>query len=131
MLTGTIRMTPLSTRLAQAAAPLFSLPRRRGLFRLIGVAACGLLAAFLAGSAAGGDDAPSGAGLTPAAARMKADVTFLAADEQEGREPGTKGIEVSADYIANVFKKAGLKPAPGCRWILPAVLHLGRRAPEE
>ena len=44
---------------------------------------------------------------------MKSDVTFLAADAQEGRAPGTKGIEASADYIANVFKKAGLKPAPG------------------
>ena len=31
----------------------------------------------------------------------------------EGRAPGTKGIEASADYIAGVFKKAGLKPAPG------------------
>ncbi len=30
-----------------------------------------------------------------------------------GRAPGTKGIEASADYIASVFKKAGLKPAPG------------------
>jgi hypothetical protein len=106
-------MTPLSIRVAQAAAPLFSLARRRGLNRLTGVAAGGLLAALLACSAAGGDDTPSGTGLTPAAARMKADVTFLAADEQEGREPGTKGIEASADYIANVFKKAGLKHAPG------------------
>ena len=51
--------------------------------------------------------------LTPAEGRMKSDVTFLAADAQEGRAPGTKGIEASADYIASVFKKAGLKPAPG------------------
>jgi hypothetical protein len=45
--------------------------------------------------------------------RMKADVTFLAADAQEGRAPGTKGIEASADYIAASFKNSGLKPAPG------------------
>jgi hypothetical protein len=64
-----------------------------------------------------GDDQPagasSGAALTPAEARMKADVGFLAADAREGREPGTKGIEASASYIADVFAKAGLKPAPG------------------
>jgi acetylornithine deacetylase/succinyl-diaminopimelate desuccinylase-like protein len=42
---------------------------------------------------------------------MRSDVTFLAADAQEGREPGTRGIEVSADYIASAFKAAGLKPA--------------------
>jgi hypothetical protein len=50
--------------------------------------------------------------LTPAEERLKADVTFLAADAQDGRAPGTKGIEVAADYIAGVFKGAGLKPAP-------------------
>ena len=44
---------------------------------------------------------------------MKEDVGFLAADAREGREPGTKGIEASANYIADVFAKAGLKPAPG------------------
>jgi Peptidase family M28/PDZ domain/PA domain len=53
------------------------------------------------------------AALNPAAERMKADVTFLAADAQDGRAPGTKGIEASADYVAGVFKGAGLKPAPG------------------
>jgi len=51
--------------------------------------------------------------LSPAARRMQNDVTFLAADEREGRAPGTKGIEAAAEYIANVFKSAGLKPAPG------------------
>lgn len=51
--------------------------------------------------------------LTPAETRLKADVGFLAHDEREGREPGTKGIEAAADYIASVFQQAGLKPAPG------------------
>ena len=45
--------------------------------------------------------------------RLKADVTFLAADAQEGRGVGTKGIEASADHIAAAFAAAGLKPAPG------------------
>jgi hypothetical protein len=50
---------------------------------------------------------------TPAEARLKDDVSFLAADAREGRAPGTKGIEAAADYIANRFRAAGLKPAPG------------------
>jgi Peptidase family M28/PA domain/PDZ domain len=51
--------------------------------------------------------------VSPSAARLKKDVGFLAADAQEGRAPGTKGIEASADYIAASFKESGLKPAPG------------------
>jgi len=50
---------------------------------------------------------------TPAEVRLRSDVTFLAADAQEGRAPGTKGIEAAAQYIADMFKGAGLKPAPG------------------
>lgn len=50
---------------------------------------------------------------TPAESRLRSDVTFLAADAQEGRAPGTKGIEASAQYIADAFKGMGLKPAPG------------------
>ncbi len=49
----------------------------------------------------------------PSEARLKRDVTFLAADAQEGRAPGTKGIEASADYIASAFKEAGLRSATG------------------
>ena len=48
-----------------------------------------------------------------AEARFKADVSFLAADAQEGRAPGTKGIEAAAGYIAGEFKGLGLKPVPG------------------
>jgi Peptidase family M28/PA domain/PDZ domain len=113
MLMGTIRMTPRSTRLRRSGARPTASLRVRHRLRSIGAAACGLLAGLWAFSAAFADDKPSGAKLTPAEGRMKSDVTFLAADAQDGRAPGTKGIEVSADYIANVFKKAGLKPAPG------------------
>jgi Peptidase family M28/PDZ domain/PA domain len=51
--------------------------------------------------------------LTPAAARLKADVSFLAADAREGRAPGTNGIEDAALYIAGTFRQYGLKPAAG------------------
>ena len=51
--------------------------------------------------------------LTAAETRLKADVSFLAADAREGRAPGTNGIEDAARYIAETFKQYGLKPAPG------------------
>jgi len=34
----------------------------------------------------------------------------LSSDEYEGRAPGTKGEELSVTYLADQFKKAGLKP---------------------
>lgn len=40
--------------------------------------------------------------------RILADITFLASDEQEGRGPYTKGLQASADYIAEQFASAGL-----------------------
>jgi hypothetical protein len=43
--------------------------------------------------------------------RMKKDIFFLASPECEGRGIETKGIEKAADYVAETFKKAGLKPA--------------------
>ncbi|MHB1424388.1 MAG: M28 family peptidase [Gemmataceae bacterium] len=45
-----------------------------------------------------------------AEARMRRDITFLASDQCEGRGPGTHGIDKAADYIADQFRKAGLKP---------------------
>src|SRR5262249_2198284 len=44
-------------------------------------------------------------------ARMRKDITFLASDECEGRGITTKGINLAADYIADQFRQAGLKPA--------------------
>lgn len=51
--------------------------------------------------------------VSPAEGRLKDDVTFLAHDDQEGRAPGTAGIEASAEYIAKRFEELGLKPAAG------------------
>src|SRR5262245_29411597 len=75
---------------------------------------------------------------SPAAseARLKKDITYLASDELEGRGVTTHGIDLAADYIANEFKKAGLKPAgkdgsyfqpftmPGAVLLKPATLQL-------
>jgi Zn-dependent M28 family amino/carboxypeptidase len=42
--------------------------------------------------------------------RIKADVKYLSDDQLEGRGPGTRGEELATAYLANEFKKAGLKP---------------------
>jgi Zn-dependent M28 family amino/carboxypeptidase len=42
--------------------------------------------------------------------RIKADVAYLASDRLEGRGPGTRGEILATEYIADEFKKAGLKP---------------------
>lgn len=47
----------------------------------------------------------------PILERMRKDVYFLASPECEGRGIDTKGIDKAADYIAEAYKKAGLKPA--------------------
>jgi hypothetical protein len=43
--------------------------------------------------------------------RMRKDINFLASDQQEGRGVNTAGISRAAQYIAEQFSKAGLKPA--------------------
>lgn len=52
------------------------------------------------------DDSPR----SSAAERIKADIAYLANDRLEGRGPGTRGEELTTDFIAGEFKKAGLKP---------------------
>ncbi|HSQ58182.1 MAG TPA: M28 family peptidase [Gemmata sp.] len=47
----------------------------------------------------------------PVLERMRKDIFFLASPECEGRGIETKGIEKAANYIADAFKQAGLKPA--------------------
>src|SRR5207245_116782 len=44
-------------------------------------------------------------------ARMRRDVNFLASEQCQGRGVNTAGINLAAEYIANEFQKAGLKPA--------------------
>lgn len=79
-----------------------SLPRPR-LLILSGAFALGLVPGVRAGEAY----------VSPAETRLRSDVAFLADDLREGRGPGTKGLDAAAEYIATVFREAGLKPAPG------------------
>ena len=51
------------------------------------------------------DDPP-----TISAKRIKDDVATLASDRFEGRGPGTRGEDLTTDFLAGEFKKAGLKP---------------------
>lgn len=44
-----------------------------------------------------------------AAKRIGGDIEYLASDALEGRGPGTKGLQVAAEYIRDNFKEAGLK----------------------
>ena len=40
---------------------------------------------------------------------IKAQLEFLASDWTEGRETGTRGIYMAGDYVASMFKYAGVK----------------------
>lgn len=44
------------------------------------------------------------------AERIKAGVAFMSSDRLEGRGPGTRGELLATEYLADEFKKAGLKP---------------------
>lgn len=45
------------------------------------------------------------------ARRVRADVEFLASDSLEGRDTGSRGYAVAADYVASQFRAIGLQPA--------------------
>ena len=51
----------------------------------------------------------------PEAARsaenMKAHMTFLSSDLLEGRDAGSRGFDIAADYVASQFRQLGLTPA--------------------
>ena len=43
--------------------------------------------------------------------QFRADITYLASEELEGRKTGTQGEQLAAAYIAERFEKLGLEPA--------------------
>jgi Zn-dependent M28 family amino/carboxypeptidase len=45
------------------------------------------------------------------AGNIKAHVTFLADDLMEGREAGSRGYDIAANYVVSQFSQLGLKPA--------------------
>lgn len=47
---------------------------------------------------------------------LEALLGFVASDELEGRETGTRGQKVAARYLASQFQKMGLKPGADGKW---------------
>src|SRR5687768_4213916 len=45
------------------------------------------------------------------ARRVRADVEFLSSDLLEGRDTGSKGYAIAAEYVASQFRAIGLEPA--------------------
>src|SRR5918912_559763 len=45
----------------------------------------------------------------PSVERLRAHITYLASDKLEGRRTGTPGAEAAAQYIADEFKRLGLR----------------------
>jgi hypothetical protein len=56
--------------------------------------------------------APQAAPATRQVADARSTLEFLASDELEGRGVGTAGLDRAADYIADQFSRAGLRPLP-------------------
>jgi len=65
---------------------------------------------------------------TTAAARIKADVAWLADDAREGREAGSKGYAAAAQYVAGRFEALGLKAGgENGSWFQQVPLRASRR----
>lgn len=62
--------------------------------------------------------------------RLKADVSFLAAEPLAGRRALERGSDVAAHFIAAEFRKAGLKPAAQGSYLQPFELIEYRMDPE-
>ena len=64
-----------------------------------------------------------------AAERIHRHVQFLAADNLEGRDTGSRGHLLAARYVASQFAALGLKPGgPGGSWFLPVPLRRASHA---
>jgi hypothetical protein len=50
---------------------------------------------------------------TAAASKTRADVTMLASDRLAGRQAGSEGARLAADYLVAELKKMGARPLPG------------------
>jgi Zn-dependent M28 family amino/carboxypeptidase len=69
-----------------------------------------------------------GAGIANGAdgARWWAHITFLADDSLEGRETGSPGHKRAAEYVADLWRKAGLEPAGSAGFIQPVAFKTRR-----
>ncbi|MCF8241319.1 MAG: M20/M25/M40 family metallo-hydrolase [Melioribacteraceae bacterium] len=51
---------------------------------------------------------------------VQGQLEFLSSDWMEGRETGTKGIYMAADYLVSLFKIWGIEPAGDMEWVIPS-----------
>jgi hypothetical protein len=70
-----------------------------------------LLAAALIVVATTAAAQPSSTAEQDTARRVRADVEFLSSDTLEGRDTGSRGYTIAADYVASQFRAIGLQPA--------------------
>ena len=64
-----------------------------------------------------------------AADRIRGHVQFLASDELEGRDTGSRGHAIAAQYVASQFAALGLKPGgPGGSWLMPVPMRRASHA---
>ncbi|UCH64228.1 MAG: M20/M25/M40 family metallo-hydrolase [Fidelibacterota bacterium] len=66
---------------------------------------------ILTGGCGGGGDAAAKRSIT--SGDLAADIAVLASDEFEGREPSTKGEELTLQFLKEEFEKLGLEPGNG------------------
>lgn len=90
-----------------------------------------LLASALVIAACGSPAPPPPAELpAPDTAAIEAHMAFLASDDLEGREAGTEGYDIAADYVAAEFAAIGLKPAgDNGTWFQTITFQRSVRAP--
>ncbi len=81
---------------------------------LVGAALLASIAAVASEAAA---EAPGGL----SGERIRAHIEFLADDTLAGRQPGTPGYDIAANYVASQFRQLGLAPAGGGDSYLQAV----------
>ena len=70
-----------------------------------------LMAQACTPAAPSGATAPATSLPSPDPVRLQEDMTFLSSDAAEGREAGTPGYLMAADYVAQSFSRTGLLPA--------------------
>ena len=88
----------------------WSLDRCHGFFRLILALAC-LAACKPEPPASHPPRRRTSAADSAPAQRIEADVRYLADDKLEGRDTGTPGYDLAAEYVARRYTEMGLKPA--------------------
>ncbi len=79
---------------------------------IIGARRCGIVAWSLAVCLLAAPPAEKAALDHITAPALRADLTYLASDELQGRMTPSSGLDLAADFIAAGFHKSGLNPAP-------------------